>query len=387
MIILIKNGHVKTMAGPDLECGDVLIENGKIKEVGTDLTAPEGATVIDAAGRIIAPGFIDAHCHIGLDNEGMGWEGMDYNEIVDPCTPQLRGIDSINPIDEAFMNAVKGGVTTAVTGPGSANVIGGTFAAIKLYGKRVDKMILRDPVAMKVAFGENPKRCYSNMKKSPSTRMATAALLREMLFKTKRYMEDKEEAEKNGTKAPAFDMKLEAMIPVLKKEIPLKAHAHRADDIFTSIRIAREFDVDITLDHCTDGSLIADELAEEGLPAFVGPSLGKKSKIELANKSFETPGILTKAGVKVSIITDAPVIPLQYLPMCAGMAVKAGLDIEEAWKSITINPATAIGIAGRVGSLEAGKDADVVIHNGNPLTDIDSSVATAIIDGKIIYQE
>lgn len=387
MIILIKNGHVKTMAGPDLECGDVLIENGKIKEVGTGLTAPEGATVIDAAGRIVAPGFIDAHCHIGLDNEGMGWEGMDYNEIVDPCTPQLRGIDSINPIDEAFMNAVKGGVTTAVTGPGSANVIGGTFAAIKLYGKRVDKMILKDPVAMKVAFGENPKRCYSNMKKSPSTRMATAALLREMLFKTKRYMEDKEEAEKNGTKAPAFDMKLEAMIPVLKKEIPLKAHAHRADDIFTSIRIAREFDVDITLDHCTDGSLIADELAKEGLPAFVGPSLGKKSKIELANKSFETPGDLTRAGVKVSIITDAPVIPLQYLPMCAGMAVKAGLDVEEAWKSITINPATSIGIADRVGSLEAGKDADVVIHNGNPLTDIDSSVATAIIDGKIIYQE
>lgn len=387
MIILIKNGHVKTMAGPDLECGDVLIENGKIKEVGTGLAAPEGATVIDAAGRIVAPGFIDAHCHIGLDNEGMGWEGMDYNEIVDPCTPQLRGIDSINPIDEAFMNAVKGGVTTAVTGPGSANVIGGTFAAIKLYGKRVDKMILKDPVAMKVAFGENPKRCYSNMKKSPSTRMATAALLREMLFKTKRYMEDKEEAEKNGTKAPAFDMKLEAMIPVLKKEIPLKAHAHRADDIFTSIRIAREFDVDITLDHCTDGSLIADELAKEGLPAFVGPSLGKKSKIELANKSFETPGDLTRAGVKVSIITDAPVIPLQYLPMCAGMAVKAGLDIEEAWKSITINPATSIGIADRVGSLEAGKDADVVIHNGNPLTDIDSSVATAIIDGKIIYQE
>ena len=387
MIILIKNGHVKTMAGPDLECGDVLIENGKIKEIGTGLTAPEGATVIDAAGRIVAPGFIDAHCHIGLDNEGMGWEGMDYNEIVEPCTPQLRAIDSINPIDEAFMNAVKGGVTTAVTGPGSANVIGGTFAAIKLYGKRVDKMILKDPVAMKVAFGENPKRCYSNMKKSPSTRMATAALLREMLFKTKRYMEDKEEAEKNGTKAPAFDMKLEAMIPVLKKEIPLKAHAHRADDIFTSIRIAREFDVDITLDHCTDGSLIADELAKEGLPAFVGPSLGKKSKIELANKSFETPGDLTRAGVKVSIITDAPVIPLQYLPMCAGMAVKAGLDIEEAWKSITINPATSIGIADRVGSLEAGKDADVVIHNGNPLTDIDSSVATAIIDGKIIYQE
>ena len=385
-MILIKNGHVKTMAGPDLECGDVLLENGKIKAVGENLTAPEGCTVIDAEGRLVTPGFVDAHCHIGLDNEGMGWEGMDYNEITDPCTPQLRGIDSINPIDEAFLNAVKGGVTTAVTGPGSANVVGGTFAAIKLYGKRVDKMILKNPVAMKVAFGENPKRCYSNMKKSPYTRMGTAALLREILFKTQRYMQDKEEAEKNGTKAPAFDMKLEAMIPVLKKEIPLKAHAHRADDIFTAIRIAKEFDVGITLDHCTDGALIADELAEEGLPAFVGPSLGKKSKIELLNKSFETPGILNRAGVCVSIITDAPVIPLQQLSLCAGMAVRGGLDIEEAWKAITINPAKSTGIGDRVGSLEVGKDADVVIFNGNPLTDVTFTVHTAIIDGKVIYQ-
>ena len=279
------------------------------------------------------------------------------------------------------MNAVKGGVTTAVTGPGSANVIGGTFAAIKLYGNRIDDMILKHPVAMKVAFGENPKRCYSNMKKSPSTRMATAALLREMLFKTKRYMEDKE-----AGKNPAFDMKLEAMIPVLKKEMPIKAHAHRADDIFTSIRIAREFDIDITLDHCTDGALIADQLAKEGLPAFVGPTMGKKSKIELRNKSFETPGILNEAGVNISIITDSPVIPLQNLPMCAGMAVNAGLDIEEAWKAITINPANATGIGDRVGSLEVGKDADVVIHSGNPLTEISSQVVVAIIDGKIIYQ-
>lgn len=386
-MILIKNGHVKTMAGPDIEGGDVLIENGKIKAVGKGLEAPAGAQVIDAKGRLVTPGFIDAHCHIGLDNEGMGWEGMDYNEIVEPCTPQLRAIDSINPIDEAFENAVKGGVTTAVTGPGSANVIGGTFVAIKLYGKRVDKMILKDPVAMKVAFGENPKRCYGNMKKSPSTRMATAALLREMLFKTKRYMEDKERAEKEGKNPPPFDMKLEAMIPVLKKEIPIKAHAHRADDIFTSIRIAREFGIGITLDHCTDGSLIADELAAEGLPAFVGPSLGKKSKIELANKSFATPGELTRAGVKVSIITDAPVIPLGNLPLCAGMAVRAGMDIEDAWKAITINPAESVGISDRVGSLEVGKDADVVIHNGNPLTEVTSTVATAIIDGKVIYQE
>lgn len=386
-MILIKNGHVKTMAGPDIEGGDILIENGKIKAVGVGLKAPKGAQIIDACGRLVTPGFVEAHCHIGLDNEGMGWEGHDYNEIVEPCTPQLRAIDSINPIDEAFINAVKGGVTTAVTGPGSANVIGGTFAAIKLYGKRVDKMIVKDPIAMKVAFGENPKRCYSTLKKSPSTRMATAALLREMLFKTQKYIADKEEAEKNGTKAPAFDMKLEAMIPVLKKEIPIKAHAHRADDIFTSIRIAKEFGIGITLDHCTDGSLIADELAAEGLPAFVGPSLGKKSKIELANKSFETPGILQRAGVKVSIITDSPVIPLANLPLCAGLAVKGGMDIEEAWKAITINPATSTGIGDRVGSLEEGKDADVVIFNGNPLTEITSTVATAIIDGKIIYQE
>ncbi|MBQ5813577.1 MAG: amidohydrolase [Clostridia bacterium] len=379
-MILIKNGHVKTMAGPDLIGGDVLIENGKIKAVGMNLEA-EGAQVIDANGRLVVPGFVDAHCHIGLDNEGMGWEGMDYNEIVEPCTPHLRAIDSINPIDESFPNAVKGGVTTAVTGPGSANVIGGTFVAIKLHGKRVDNMILKDNIAMKVAFGENPKRCYSNMKKSPSTRMATAALLREMLFKTKRYMEDKE-----AGKNPAFDMKLEAMIPVLKKEMPIKAHAHRADDIFTSIRIAREFDIDITLDHCTDGALIADELAKEGLPAFVGPTLGKKSKIELRNKSFETPGILNKAGVNISIITDAPVIPLQNLPLCAGLAVNAGLDMEEAWKAITINPANATGIGDRVGSLEVGKDADVVIHSGNPLTEISSQVDVAIINGEIVYE-
>ena len=386
-MILIKNGYVKTMCSPDIPCGDVLIENGRIRAVGENLTAPEGAQIIDAAGRLVTPGFVEAHCHIGLDGEGCGWEGHDYNEIVEPCTPQLRAIDSINPQDEAFENAVKGGVTCAVTGPGSANVIGGTFTAIKLYGKRVDKMIVKDPVAMKVAFGENPKRCYSSLKKSPSTRMATAAILRETLFKAKRYMEDKEAAEKEGGKAPAFDMKLEAMIPVLKGEIPIKAHAHRADDIFTSIRIAREFGIGITLDHCTDGALIADELAAEGLPAFVGPSLGQKTKIELANKSFETPGILNRAGISVSIITDAPVIPLQYLPMCAGMAVKGGLDIEEAWKAVTINPATATGIGDRVGSLAVGKDADVVIFNGNPLTDVTYTVAYTIIDGNIVYQE
>ncbi len=382
-MILIKNGYIKPMVGAEIPCGCVLLgDDGKIAAIGENLTAPEGATVIDAAGRLVTPGCVDAHCHIGLDNEAMGWEGMDYNEIIDPITPHLRAIDSINPMDEAFGNAIRGGVTAACTGPGSANVVGGTFVAIKLHGKRIDDMIIRDAIAMKCAFGENPKRCYGQSgKKAPMTRMGTAALLRELLMKTQRYIEDKESG-----KNPAFNMKLEAMIPVLKGEMPLKAHAHRADDIFTSIRIAKEFGVKITLDHCTDGALIADELAQEGLPAFIGPSLGSKTKIELSNKSFTTPGVLQRAGVDVSIITDAPVIPLQYLPMCAGLAVNAGMELEEAWKAITIRPAMATGIGDRVGSLEPGKDADVVIWTADPLQNIGGEAWMTIVDGKIVYQ-
>lgn len=380
-MLLIKNAHIKTMAGPDIAQGCILIEDGKIVAVGEHLEAPN-AQVIDAEGKLVTPGCIDAHCHIGLDNEAMGWEGMDYNEIIDPITPHMRAIDSINPMDESFDNALRGGVTAACTGPGSANVVGGTFTTIKLAGKRVDNMVIRDAVAMKCAFGENPKRCYGQAgKKAPMTRMGTAALLRELLMKTQRYIEDKE-----NDKNPAFNMKLEAMIPVLKKEMPLKAHAHRADDIFTAIRIAKEFGLKMTLDHCTDGALIADELAKEGLWAFIGPSLGSKTKVELANKSFTTPGVLHEAGVPICIITDAPVIPLQYLPMCAGLAVNAGLDIEEAWKAITIHPATAIGIADRVGSLEPGKDADLVIWTADPLQTIGGEAYTTIVDGKIVYQ-
>ena len=381
-MLLIQNGYIKTMAGADIPRGCVLIgDDGKILSVAEDISAPE-ATVIDAEGRLVTPGCVDAHCHIGLDNEASGWEGRDYNEAVDPITPQMRAIDSIYPMDEAFGLAIKGGVTSACTGPGSANVVGGTFAAIKLTGKRVDKMIIKDPVAMKCAFGENPKRVYGQGgKKSPMTRMATAALLREVLFKTRRYMEDKE-----AGKNPGFDMKLEAMIPVLKGELPLKAHAHRSDDILTAIRIAREFNVKITLDHCTDGALIADELAQEGLPAFVGPSLGSKTKLELMHKSFGTPKALVDAGVKVSIITDAPVIPLQYLPMCAALAVKEGLSQEDAWKAITINPAESTGIGDRVGSLEPGKDGDVVIWTADPMVTVGAESYITIVDGKIVYQ-
>ena len=381
-MLLIKNGYVKTMAGADIPGGCVLIDdNGKIAAVGTDICA-DGATAIDAGGKLVTPGCVEAHCHIGVDNSKMRWEGMDYNEMSDPVTPHMRAIDGINPIDETFPLALSHGVTTACTGPGSANVVGGTFAAIKLAGNRVDDMILKNPLAMKVAFGENPKGCYGQRGgKTPITRMATAALLRELLFKARNYVQAKE----NG-KEPNFDMKLEAMIPVIKKEIPLKAHAHRADDIFTAIRIAKEFDVDLTLDHCTDGELIADQLAAEGYPAFVGPTFGGKTKIELANKSFTTPAALHRAGVPISIITDAPVIPLEYLPMCAGFAVNAGLDYEEGWRAITVNPANQTGIGDRVGSLEVGKDGDVVIWQDDPLKVVGAKAYLTTVNGKIVYQ-
>ena len=376
-MLLIKNGHIKTMAGSEFHNGDLLIgDDGKILAVG-EVSAPDNCTVIDAQGRLVTPGLVEAHCHIGLHNEGVGWEGMDYNEGADPITPQMRAIDSIYPLDEAFEHARKGGVTTCCTGPGSANVLGGTFVAIKTAGKRVDNMIVRDPIAMKCAFGENPKRFYGQQaKKAPKTRMGTAALLRETLFK-----------EKDGGKEPKFDMKLEAMLPLMRGQIPLKAHAHRSDDIFTAIRIAKEFGLGLTLDHCTDGACIAEELAGEGYPAFVGPSLGSKTKLEVNQKGFDTPGILHRAGLKVSIITDAPVIPQQYLAMCAGQAVQAGLPMDEGWRAITINPAESIGIADRVGSLEPGKDGDVVIWNADPLVNVGAWAHVTIIGGKIVYQE
>ena len=380
-MLFIKNAHILPIIGEEIENGCLLIDQDKIAAVGTEIPVPQGAEVIDAQGRLVTPGCIDAHCHIGLDNEAMAWEGADFNEMVDPITPQMRAIDSINPLDEAFSEAIQGGVTTACTGPGSANVVGGTFAVIKLHGKRVDKMILKDPAAMKCAFGENPKGCYGkNGNKAPMTRMGTAALLRELLFKARCYHDDR-----LAGKEPPFDMKLEAMLPVMAGEIPLKCHCHRADDILTAVRIAKEFGLRATLDHCTDGELIADELAEENFPVFIGPSLGHKSKIELANKNFTTPGVLNRAGLCVSIITDAPVIPLRYLPMCAGLAVNSGLDLQEAWKAITINPARSLGVDDRVGSLEPGKDADVVIWTSDPLSRIGGEAYITIVNGQVVY--
>ena len=388
-MILIKNGLVKTMAGEDIENGQVLLDGDKIVAVGKEVNAPADAQVIDAAGCIVAPGFVEGHCHIGLDEEAIGFEGDDYNEMTDPVTPQMRGIDGLNPMDEAFFDAYSHGVTTAVTGPGSANVVGGTFLAVKLCGKRVDNMVVKNPVAMKIAFGENPKRCYgASQKKMPMTRMGTAALLRELLVKAQNYREEMDayEADPQNNKKPTYDCKLHAMLPVMRKEIPLKSHAHRADDIFTSLRIAKEFDLDITLDHCTEGHLIADELEKEGKGCLVGPTFGAKSKFELKNKCWDTPKTMVEHGLKTAIITDAPVIPLKYLPLCAGLAINAGLDEQEAWKAVTINPAVITGIADRVGSLEVGKDADVVIYKGNPLTDLQYTTKYTLINGQIVYQ-
>ncbi len=385
-MLLIKNGKIYTMAGGVIEKGSILIEDGKIKDIGTEIVAPLDTEVIDAEGKLVMPGFVEAHCHLGIFEEGIGFEGSDGNEFVDPITPHLRGIDGLNPMDGTLKEAYEAGVTCACTGPGSANVIGGQFLTIKTHGDRVDDMVIQNPSAMKIAFGENPKRVYNSQKKSPITRMSVAAKLRETFFKTQEYLDKLEMAKEDESKKPSFDMKLEAMAKVLRKEIPLKAHAHRADDIFTAIRIAKEFDVDITLDHCSEGHLIVEHLAEEGKPAIIGPTLGHRSKFETRNKTFKTPGILNRAGIKVAITTDSPVVPLHYLPICAGMAARSGMEEMEAFKAITIYPAEILGISHRVGSLEVGKDADIVIFDRNPLMDVHCKADVTIIDGKVVYK-
>lgn len=382
-MLCVKNGLIHDAVNREAYQGDILIENGKIKAIGKELALEEGTEVIDAEGFMVYPGFVEAHCHLGLDNYACGFEGHDYNEMTDILSPQLRGIDSINPMDPTLEMAAQGGVTCVAAGPGSANVLGGTFVAMKTVGKRIDKMVVKNPVAMKCAFGENPKRCYKD--KTSSCRMDIASKLRETLNRARDYMERKELAGEDVSKRPAYDPKLEALIPVLKKEIPLKAHAHRADDIFTAIRVAKECDVDLTLEHVTDGSLIVEELAAENYPVAVGPSFGHATKLELINKSFETPGLLAKAGCQVSIITDSPVIPQQYLALCAGLAVQSGMDEFDALKAITINPAKHIGVADRVGSLEVGKDADIVIADGSPLVST-TKIWKVLIDGKIVSE-
>lgn len=404
VMLFIMNGTILTMTGKIYYRGDVFIRNGKIAAVGENLTYPEDAEVvtrlsreelenpdedklylIDAKENIVMPGLIEAHCHMGITEEKKGMEGDDCNETVNPITPQLRAIDAINCMDAAFGDAVRAGITSAMIGPGSANVVGGQFAFLKTKGRCIDDLVVLAPAAMKVAFGENPKVNYGGQNKSPSTRMAIASMLREELTKAVHYRNKLEKAKKEK-KDFEPDFQYESWIPVLERRIPLKAHVHRVDDIFTAIRIAKEFHLKMTLDHCSEGHLIAEELKEAGYPAIVGPDFASRSKIEVQNMAFKTAGILSSGGVKVAITTDHPVSLIQSLPLCAGMAVKAGLHRDEGLKAITINAAEICNVAGRVGSLEKGKDADIAIFSGNPM-EIFTETLYTIIDGKIVYQK
>lgn len=399
--LLLKQGTIHNAVDEEAFVADILIEDGKIKKIAPVLEGKviNEAAVIDAMGIDVYPGFVDAHCHLGLDGYAVGFAGQDFNELGDPMTPQLSAIDAINPQDETFRMAREGGVTCVSTGPGSSNVIGGTFCIIKTYGNRVDDMIVREKSAMKIAFGENPKNCYKE--KGVYSRMSVAAKLREVLQKTIIYDKKLREAgcetswneinrgsgegQVDISKMPAYDAKLEAMLPVIRGEIPLKAHAHRADDICTAIRIAKEFHLGLRLDHVTDGALIAKELGAEHFPVAVGPSFGHATKYELKNKGFEMPAILADAGCEVSIITDSPVIEERYLPLCAGRAIYNGMREFDALRAITIQAARHIGAEDRVGSIEEGKDADFVLLKGTPFS-IDARILYTIINGEIVYQ-
>ena len=371
--MLFKNATIYTME-QDPFVGDFKIDKGVFTEVGKNLTANEGEDVQDLNGLFVFPGLVESHCHLGMEETAIRFEGDDVNEITDPITPNMRGIDGCNPMDETIESALKGGVTTVAAGPGSANVLGGTFFAYKTKGNCIDEMTIQNPIAMKAAFGENPKRCYQG--KKIDTRMQISALLRETLEKTKEYL-----AKKEAGKDVAYDQKLEAMIPVVKRELPLKCHAHRADDILTAIRIAKEENIKITLDHVTDARSILPQIKESGFPCICGPALTHKSKFELANMSFETPNELYKACILFSIITDSPVIPQQYLSLSAALAAKAGLPEYEAIKAITINPAKILGLDNRVGSIKVGKDADFVICTKNIL-DTQNEITAVYVDGK-----
>lgn len=401
--IIIGNGFIRPMTMERDFSGSLVIEKGKISRIVkheqlatgdlphrlTSLLGLDGCLkykLIDATGKWVLPGFIDAHCHVGIGEEIYRWDGDDVNEMTDPLTPELRVIDGINPEDEGFRDARLGGVTAVFTGPGSANVIGGTGAVIKTAGRVVEEMVVRDPAGLKVAFGENPKGVYGEQKKMPMTRMGTAALLRQALVDGQNYRDKMLLGKTDQEKLPDRDLGLETISLVLERKIPLRAHAHRADDMMTAIRIAREFNVDLVLEHCTEGHKIADILKVYGYPAVVGPSLINRSKVELKDKTFETPGILARSGVKVAIMTDHSVTPIEYLPLCAALAVKNGMDEEDALKAISIWPAEILGVMDRIGSLEEGKDADIVVWNTRPLS-LDAIAETVLINGVIVKPE
>lgn len=380
--MLIINGKIYTMEEKPIERGYVRIKGKLIEEVGnmSSLAPCDDEQILDVKGAWVMPGLIETHAHIGITEEKWGIIGDDCNEDTTPVTPTLRAIDAVNPMDPAFHDAIEAGITSVMTGPGSANVVGGQFVFMKTQGRCIDDMIVKHPAAMKVAFGENPKTAYGDKEQLPSTRMGTAALLRETLYEARQYVQNKE----NGT-LQKEDFRMEPWGPVFKGEIPLKAHAHRADDILTAIRIAKEFELAITIDHGTEGHLIADEIKASGFPVIVGTDLTSRSKIEVQNMNFKTNKILNDAGVLIAITTDHPVALIQYLPLCAGLAVKHGLSVEEGLKAITINAARICRVDDRVGSLKKGKDADIAIFTGNPMEVFTKTLYT-IINGEIIYE-
>ena len=382
--MVIYNGIVHPMDGPAIGRGFVAFEGDKLTAVGPMEALPhfppeEG---LDAEGGHILPGFIDVHCHLGLFGDALGFEADDGNESTDPCTPHLRAIDGVNPLDRAFREAREGGVTTVLTGPGSANPIAGQFAALKTDGRWVDEMVVKAPACMKFALGENPKSVYNERKETPVTRMATAAIIRENLAKAQEYQDKQSKAEEDPEEdMPDYDARLEALVPVVTGDLPAHFHAHRSDDIATAVRIAGEFGLKLTVVHGTEGYLVADLLAQAGVPVITGPCLTDRSKPELAGQSLENPARLRAAGVKVAICTDHPETPIQYLPLCAAMAVRGGMDPEDALAAITRDAAEIAGLEKRVGTLTPGKDADVVVTSGHPF-DWNGGVKAVFLNGK-----
>ena len=385
--VAITGGRIVPITGSDIEHGTVLITGGRIAAVGDSVEIPDGAEVIDAAGSWILPGFIDAHAHVGVSEEAEGWAGQDTNEMTEPVTAQVRAIDAINPADLGFRDAISGGVLAVNVNPGSGNPIGGQTVALKCWGRTVDQMALRQPSGMKSALGENPKRVYGDQKKTPSTRLGTAAVIRGALVAAANYLEriDAEARKPEAERKPVErDLKLEALGLVLRKQIPWRQHCHRADDIATAIRIADEFGYDLVIDHGTEAHLLADLIAARGTPVIIGPLFTSRSKVELRNRSLANPGRLAKAGVTIAITTDHPVVPINFLVHQASLAVKDGLDRETALRALTINPARIAGIDDRLGSIEPGKDADLVIWSGDPL-DVLSRAVRVFVDGAEIY--
>lgn len=381
--MLIINCKIYTMEDKIIQNGYIYIENKIFKDIGEmENLKIECNEILDLKDKSVYPGFIDGHCHLGLWEDSLGFEGDDGNEDTDPITPSLRAIDGINPMDRCFDEALEGGVTTVVTGPGSANPIAGNWTSIKTYGNRIDNMLVKQNVGMKFALGENPKTVYNGKNQSPITRLAIASLIRETLQKAKNYMKDIEKSERDQDfEKPEYDIKLEALIPVLKREIKAFFHAHRADDIFTAIRIAEEFNLDYVLIHCTEGHLITEELLEVKANVVTGPILCDRSKPELKNLTPSNPAKLNDKNIEFAICTDHPVIPIQYLALNAGIAVKEGLDYNEALKSITIKPAIINGIDHRVGSIKSGKDADFVVFDNDPLS-VYSKPIYVFVNGK-----